>query len=298
MSDQSGRSPLEPSISVRVATTPVPSSPSELYLDLLKRVLTRTIVARSRERHALRPAVASRRLLHRVLGSVLDPLNLELVRVVPGGPNDYIESGHAACNRAEDAETMVGTKQLDNLQACVTNVVQNGVPGDVLEAGVWRGGMPILMRAVLKVIGDSTRKVWVVDSFAGLPQPDRTHDSFGWRAGDMAVSLDEVRGNFAKYGLLDDQVSFLKGFFCDTLPTAPIPALSILRIDADLYESTKDVLIHLYPRLSPGGFAIFDDYLNLKDCRRAVDEYRAAHAITDEIHAIDTRAVYWQKSVA
>ncbi len=285
-------------ISVRVPTTPVPASVEEMYLDLLKRVLTRTIVARPFERHALQPQARVRRLLHAAFTRLLDPLGLELVRLAPTGPEDYIESCHAALKRVEDAETMVGTLQMDNVQACVTSVIKNGVAGDLLEAGVWRGGMTVLMRAVSKVLGDDARKVWVVDSFAGLPMPDRASDSFGWREGDMAVSVDEVRDNFARYGLLDDQVVFLEGFFSETLATAPIGALSVLRVDADLYESTLDVLTPLYPRLSPGGFAIFDDYQNLKDCRRAVDEYRATHGITDEIHAIDSRAVFWQKTAS
>ena len=111
----------------------------------------------------------------------------------------------------------------------------------------------------------------------------------------MAVSLEEVKDNFRRYGLLDDQVLFLKGFFNETLPTAPISALSVLRVDADLYESTLEVLNNLYPKLSVGGYAVFDDYQNLKDCRRAVDEYRHAHGITDPITNIDLRAVFWKK---
>ena len=93
----------------------------------------------------------------------------------------------------------------------------------------------------------------------------------------MAVSLEAVRNNFARYGLLDEQVVFLKGFFSETLPTAPIRQLSILRVDADLYESTMDVLRNLYSALSAGGYAIFDDYQNLPDCRRAIDDFRRNH---------------------
>jgi O-methyltransferase len=112
----------------------------------------------------------------------------------------------------------------------------------------------------------------------------------------MAVSLEEVKSNFMRYGLLDDQVRFLRGFFSDTLPDAPISSLSVLRVDADLYESTIDVLNCLYPKLSPGGYAMFDDYQNLKECRRAIDEYRHANRISDPIVRIDSRAVYWKKT--
>ena len=95
--------------------------------------------------------------------------------------------------------------------------------------------------------------------------------------------------------MLDEQGVFLKGFFSDTLPKAPIQKLSILRVDADLYQSTMDVLRSLYSKLSSGGYAVFDDYQNLPDCRRAIDEFRSSQGITEEICRIDERAVYWQK---
>jgi len=285
-----------PSISADVHARPAPLSAAELYLDLLKRTLTRTIVARPRERHSLRPSGSVRGAVAYGVNTALDSLGFELVRTRRSGAEDYLESGHAAMNRVEDAETMIGTRQLDNLQACLTDVIRDGVPGDVLEAGVWRGGVTIFMRGVLRALGVDDRTVWVVDSFEGLPSPDPRQEFYGWRRGEMAVSLREVQGNFARYGLLDDQVQFLKGFFSDTLPSAPIERLAILRIDADLYQSTLDVLEPLYAKLSPGGFAIFDDYRNLADCRRAVDEFRAARGITDPIENIDSRAVFWRKS--
>jgi hypothetical protein len=284
------------SISSAVKTSPEPGTAEELYLDLLKRSLTRAGFAKRYERHTLKPGRLVLRSINAVVRRALTPMRLELVRLVPSGPEDYIESGHEARNRVEDAETMLGTLQLDAMQFCITDVCERGVPGDLLEAGVWRGGMTIFMRGVLKARHDTERRVWVVDSFAGLPKPDEGIDTFGWKAGDMAVSLDEVKSNFMRYGLLDDQVSFLKGFFSDTLPSAPISSLSVLRVDADLYESTIDVLNHLYPKLSPGGYAMFDDYQNLKECRRAIDEYRQANRISDPIVRIDSRAVYWKKT--
>ena len=103
----------------------------------------------------------------------------------------------------------------------------------------------------------------------------------------MAVSLETVSDNFARYGLLDEQVVFVKGFFAETLPKAPVRSLSILRVDADLYQSTRDVLQNLYSALSTGGYAIFDDYQNLPDCRRAIDEFRSEQGIKEDIRRID-----------
>jgi len=267
-----------------------------MYLDLMKRSLTRVLFAKEYQRQTLSPSRLWLRACNAVVRGVLSPLNLELVRVIRSGPEDYLESGHAAKNRVEDSETMLGTRQLDHMQMCINDVLDRGIPGDLVEAGVWRGGMTIFMRAALGVRRERKRRVWVVDSFEGLPNPDAALDSFGWKAGEMAVSVDEVRGNFARYGLLDDQVVFLKGFFSDTLPKAPISALSILRVDADLYESTRDVLENLYPKLSVGGYAIFDDYQNLIDCRRAVDEYRKTLSIREPITKIDSRAIFWRKT--
>ncbi len=279
-----------------IESFPVPSSLDQLYLDLLKRMLTRALVAKNIERHSInsgRPVFA---IVNKLIKMILAPLNLELVKLVQSGVEDYTESTHSANTRNNEAETMLGIKQLDQMQAAVTDVVNNNIPGDVLEAGVWRGGMTIFMRGVLRAINDESRNVWVADSFEGLPEPDREQDLFGWFKGDMSVSLDDVKNNFRRYGLLDDRVIFLKGFFDESLPGAPISRLSILRVDADLYESTLSVLDSLYPKLSVGGYAIFDDYLNLKDCQKAINEYRRMHNIQDEIIEIDERAVYWKKT--
>ncbi len=262
----------------------------------MKRCLTRALFAKPWERHTLRPARPLRRALHWAARRLLDPLRLELVRVQRSEPEAFLESTYLASQRSEDAETMIGIRQLDQMQACIQDVLVRGIPGDLLEAGVWRGGMTIFMRAALRAWSDVKRRVWVVDSFRGLPEPAAAQDSFGWAAGEMSASFDEVRANFTRYGLLDDQVVFLKGFFEDTLPHAPLPALAVLRVDADLYESTRAVLTHLYPRLSVGGYAIFDDYRNLPDCRRAIDEYRSSQGITEPIVGIDRHAVFWRKS--
>jgi O-methyltransferase len=287
------RVPAAPVI-LSVDTQPKPRTPSELYLDLMKKVLTRALTANGMERHTIRPHGPKSRLLHG-FNRAAARFGLEAVRLTPSSAEDYLESGHEARNRVEDAETMLGTRQLDHMQKCIVDVLTRNVPGDLIEAGVWRGGMAIFMRAVLMAYQVTDRKVWAADSFAGLPAFDRQNDTFDWNTGDMAVSLETVKTNFARYGLLDEQAVFLKGFFSDTLPTAPIRQLSILRVDADLYESTIDVLRNLYSALSPGGYAIFDDYQNLPDCRRAIDEFRRDHGITEEICRIDERAVCWQK---
>jgi hypothetical protein len=109
---------------------------------------------------------------------------------------------------------MIGMKRLDNLQDCVSDVLKQGVRGDLIETGVWRGGAVIFMRAILKAYGVTDRVVWACDSFEGLPEPDETaypadRGDILWTQAEFAVSLEQVQGNFARYGLLDSQVRFV-----------------------------------------------------------------------------------------
>ncbi|PYJ14595.1 MAG: macrocin O-methyltransferase [Verrucomicrobia bacterium] len=198
------------------------------------------------------------------------------------------------------AHTMIGLKRLDNLQFCVDEAITNGVRGDLIETGVWRGGAAIFMRAMLKAYGVTDRCVWVADSFEGLPPPNTgkyPHDANSQlhESRELAVSLEEVQANFERYGLLDGQVRFLKGWFCDTLPAAPIERLAVLRLDGDMYQSTMDALVSLYPKVSQGGYVIVDDYGCIPACRQAVHDYRSANNITDEIRDIDWTGIFWQK---
>ncbi|RKT17061.1 demethyldecarbamoylnovobiocin O-methyltransferase/8-demethyl-8-(2,3-dimethoxy-alpha-L-rhamnosyl)tetracenomycin-C 4'-O-methyltransferase [Streptomyces sp. 1114.5] len=198
------------------------------------------------------------------------------------------------------AHTMVGRKRLDNLQDCVERVIADGVPGDLIETGVWRGGVTIFMRALLAAYDEKDRTVWVADSFEGIPDSttgdERDRKIALDRFNDvLAVSQAEVEENFRRYGLLDDQVRFLPGWFETTLPAAPIDRLAVLRLDGDLYGSTMDALVNLYPKLSVGGYVIVDDYV-ISACREAIHDYREAHGITDEMIPIDDSSVYWRRT--
>lgn len=266
----------------------------ELYLDLMKRCLTRLafpekIVPLDWGRTGRVHPVA--RLMRRVFLRA----GFDLVRTAPVDSRAR-EEGR---DWPADAETMVGLRRLDNLQACVTDVVARAVPGDLIETGVWRGGASIFMRAVLKVLGDTSRVVWLADSFKGLPRPDAARypadaNDPSWTFHELAIPMAEVQANFRRYGLLDDQVKFLPGWFRDTLPAAPIERLAVLRLDGDLYESTLDALTHLYPKLSAGGYAIIDDYA-LPACRAAVHDYRTSHGIGEPMVRVDDFAMFWQR---
>lgn len=197
------------------------------------------------------------------------------------------------------ADTMIGLGRLNNIEECIHEIIHNNIEGDLIETGVWRGGATILMRAVLKDLGIRDRRVWVADSFQGLPKPDPRY------AADkrnklhtlkiLTASLKEVKNNFKKYDLLDEQVVFLEGWFKDTLPQAPIEKLALIRLDGDMYESTIQAIEALYPKLSSGGFIIVDDYNAFPYCKQAIEDYRTKHAIRNSIMEIDKEAVYWQK---
>jgi O-methyltransferase len=265
---------------------------TELYLDLLKRSLTRYGYGDSWQPVEPRPTgwrATVYDLIERRTGRAVS------YRRVPFDA-DARENGR---DWPVEAETMIGLKRLQNIQDCVTDVIRNGVPGDLIETGVWRGGATIFMRAILAAHGVTDRVVWVADSFAGLPKPSERYAADQgdkqWSFTELAVSEEEVRANFARYGLLDDQVRFLKGLFQDTLADAPIGRLSVARLDGDMYESTIVALDSLYPKLSVGGYLIVDDYGALEPCRQAVEDYRRDHDITEPLVEIDWTGVYWQR---
>ena len=268
------------------------------YLDLLKKALMDVI----HDRANMEPIknMASHGWKMRALKFVDNAIRKKEFLVIHNALSDMEERMQGRGAWPQYAQTMVGIKRLNNIQYCVEDVIKNKVDGDFIETGVWRGGSTILMRAILKSYATTDRFVWVADSFEGLPKPDES--KYPADKGDtyhtydaLKVSVEDVKNNFTKYGLLDDQVRFLKGWFKDTLPNAPIEKLSVLRLDGDMYESTMDALVNLYPKLSVGGYIIIDDYLWIPACRQAVTDYRREHGIDDEIIEVDWTAVYWQK---
>ncbi len=201
------------------------------------------------------------------------------------------------------AHSMIGVRRLENVRDLVQRALDDGIPGDLIETGVWRGGCCILMRGVLKANGVTDRKVFVADSFEGLPSPNAEVypadvDMDLHLYPELAVSLEQVKANFSQYDLLDDQVVFLKGFFKDTLPSLQSGPFSVIRLDGDLYESIYLSLEALYPKLSPGGFVIVDDANFLPPCQEAVRDYRAQNNITADMHEVDWSASWWQKPLS
>ena len=247
----------------------------KLYLDLLKRSLTNTLFETEPDFDQKTELIFINRFI-----------------------NHYIKG---------PAVSMLPLARIDHLQFCIEEILASDIAGDLIETGVWRGGATIFMRAALKAYRATGRIVWVADSFEGLPVPDAEEFPLEAKARQgpvmtktykhFAVSLEEVQKNFRAYGMLDDQVRFLKGWFKDTLPKAPIESLAILRLDGDFYESTRDALVNLYDKVSIGGYTIIDDYgeTSWTYCRKAVDEFREQHEIEEPLERVDTKSYFWRK---
>lgn len=262
-----------------------------MYLDLLRNYLTR---------YGDGELIQVRAASNPLIGSALKVLSKRGLRLVRPLPFDE-QKRNLGADWPTSAETMIGMQRLTSLQHCTETVLKEDIPGDLVECGVWRGGACILMRAVLAVYGDPGRCVWVADSFAGVPKPDKENYAADEKMrlhlskDVLAVSEATVKANFKRYGLLDDRVRFLAGWFKDTLLESPIKSISLLRLDGDLYESTIQALNALYPRLSIGGFCIIDDYHAIEACRQAVTDYREKAEISAQIVEIDGCGIFWRK---
>ena len=274
----------------------------DLYLDLLKRTLTGAVAedndsilggVRTSGSPLLRKRVADS------VGRLVGRFGFELAYKKPFDARAAAQSGATGPRRAD---SMIGLRRMDNIQHCIEAAIRDEVPGDLIETGVWRGGATIFMRGVAQSLwrhgaqGLGRRFLRRAAAARSREYPADAGDTFHEKGG-LAVGVDQVRHNFERYGLLDDQVEFLVGWFKDTLPTAPIEQLAVMRLDGDMYESTWQAIEALYPKLSPGGFCIVDDYGDLvAQCQRAIHDYRDAHGITEEIVDIDGFGAYWRKS--
>ncbi len=265
---------------------------ANLYLNLLKQCLVNNIYGE----FEYWPAIKNKGFIRKFLIKTLGKFGLILMRHQP--------FDKALRKLGRDwppfAHTMVGIKRLENIQYCLETIIRENIPGDLIETGVWRGGCVIFMNAILRAYCITNRKIWVADSFFGMPTPDfekYPHDKGNDLSMnlELSVSLQQVKANFRKYELLDDNVRFIKGWFSDSLPFAPIKQLALLRLDADLYESTMTSLTNLYPKLVLGGFVIVDDYGVFDACKQAIHDYRHQNNITSELIDIDGYGKYWRK---
>jgi O-methyltransferase len=285
------------------ATTGAPLAQAELspaedaYLELLRRCLTRDVIEEPFAPANVRPASVKGFLLNSAQ-KALAKKGLTIVRHDETTEEDRIEGrGWPA-----SAETMMGLRRLEFFQSCLVDIIKNNVPGDLFEAGCWRGGGVIFMLGALRALGDTSRRVWAADSFSGYPAPTaQSHevDHHLYRRSDyFSVTREQFEANVRRYGLFGPRLQILQGWFGESIPAAPIENLSLIRIDVDGYEGVRDTLKLLYPRLSHSGYVLIDD-IRQPGAKRAVDEFVAESSVSEEILQIpqaDPRAVYWRKT--
>lgn len=181
--------------------------------------------------------------------------------------------------------TMLNRLRLRNVRDLCERSVRENVPGAFVECGVWRGGACIYARACLPL----DRMVHVCDSFVGFPKDEPEDHWPNYKC--LSVSQDEVMSNFIKFGLLEN-VNFLSGYFKDSLAKLNCP-IAVLRADADSYRSTTEILTHLWPKISPGGFLIMDDYNPLAKVKLAYEDYFKGSP--PPVHDIEGTAAWCQK---
>jgi len=204
-------------------------------------------------------------------------------------------------NLSEDCCSMVGLMRLRGLGNHVKDCIDENIPGDIVETGVWRGGASIMAALILKYTNCTSKTVHFCDSFAGLPVPDPKYPT---DVGDkhhthavLAVSLETVTSYVALYKV-DRFVQYHKGWFCDTAPALrrllSDTGICILRLDGDMYGSTIEVLDPLYGLLPHRGFLVVDDW-TLHGARKAVVDFRETHLLSEPIvHYGDGQAMYWR----
>jgi hypothetical protein len=223
---------------------------------------------------------------------------------LPPGTRELVERDLAALDRADRriversiSKTMTGVPRLQALIDAVRHCVRREIPGAFAECGVWLGGSVLAMLLTLQELGAEDRDVFLYDTFEGMTAPTE-HDVSkfdppaldAWRQAEErrdrvypelfdpeVFNEDRVRDTLLATGYPEERLHLVKGAVEETIPSNAPGALALLRLDTDWYESTRHELLHLYPRLSPGGVLIIDDYGHWEGCRRAVDEYFSEH---------------------
>ena len=234
----------------------------------------------------LSPSARLKHQAKRLVGGALTRRGLTLTRVYPV---DFDEQTLALVKRVEPY-TMTSPERIVAVRDAVRYVVQNDIPGDIVECGVWKGGSSMAAMLTLLDLGAGDRTCWLFDTFAGMSEPTE-HDTSpytdpavevydSYDAGDHSTwtyaPIDEVREAVASTGYDIGRVNLVKGKVEETIPDRAPERIALLRLDTDWYESTKHELEHLWPRLVPGGILIIDDYGYWEGARRAVDEFVAA----------------------
>lgn len=200
------------------------------------------------------------------------------------------------------AYTMTSPERIVSLCEAVKYVQQNGIEGDIVECGVWKGGSMMAVADTLLGLNSTDRNLYLFDTFEGMPPPTENDVDIGGASAqilldnsdkekDVSVwcnaAIDIVKDALGSTGYPDEKMHFIKGLVEETIPEFIPEKIAILRLDTDWYESTKHEMEHLFPRLSRGGVLIIDDYGHWQGARKAVDEYLENNKIRILLNRID-----------
>jgi len=225
--------------------------------------------------------------MKRVVKRILHRFGYELARYneVTEPLRDLTEEERKIIWRAKPF-TMTSLERMAALVTAVSYVTRNRIRGDIAECGVWRGGSMMVVALALLAAGDTSRALYLYDTFEGMSVPsDEDKSPDGVTAKELLAhaprgtgiwceaGIEDVRANLLATGYPAEKMHFIKGKVEDTIPAMLPGPLALLRLDTDWYESTKHELLHLYPLLHPGGVLIIDDYGDWQGARKAVDEY-------------------------
>jgi hypothetical protein len=247
------------------------------------------------QRAALRGRHPWREIFHRVR----DPRFLadSALRTVMQGWDRVSPTEFSSLYRRVRAHTMCSNARLRGLYRAVQYVVSHEIEGDIVECGSARGGSAALMALTLQKL-HASRKIWLFDTFDGLPAPTVDDPDFELAdlfTGTCVGTLDEVGELFRRLNVANN-VEFVKGLFQQTLPAAPISRIAVLHIDGDWYESVRACLDSLYDQVVPGGVIQLDDYGYWKGARKAVDEFLDQRGIQTPLHRLDYSGRFFIRS--
>jgi len=197
--------------------------------------------------------------------------------------------------------TMTSIERMYALYTATRHVVENGVAGDFVECGVWRGGSIMLIAHTLQLLGEHDRAIWLYDTFDGMTPPtaDDVQSMSGRPASHVlaehAKTTDDPFWGYAPRRIVEENVRstgyenvrFVEGDVMKTIPDDAPTSIALLRLDTDWYESTRHELVHLYPRITSGGVVIIDDYGYWSGARKATDEFLATLPARPLLHRID-----------
>ncbi len=222
--------------------------------------------------------------------------------LIPALPPDFDEAT-ISIFRAVQPFTMTSPERVHALVAAVRYVVQNKIRGDFVECGVWKGGSAMAMAEMLLQLSETQRDIYLYDTFTGMVAPTAKDISF---TGEVArqtfeqtktsedasdwcyAPIDEVSRNVFGTGYPKEKFHFVQGKVEETIPRSVPDSIALLRLDTDWYESTRHELVHLFPRLSPYGILIIDDYGCWKGTQQAVDEYITENHLRIFLSRIDS----------